>query len=304
MRSLEFTKAADVIANFTLGVRPGEDVLVVRDTRSGEFPGVDALMEAVVSAVHAKGAEPQIISYVSRAVAGMEPPKIVADAMKSADAVVIMSTLSILQTMATTEALKSGTRVVMLPPARYLLNSPDLLYRLMPTDLKEEEERLKLAEKVAAVFRRGRQIRVTSSRGTDVTMRIGQLAVLHNPTTARESGQTTIVPGGQILAGVTQGSAEGRFVVDASASPMYRPLKSPIECVVEGAGLWRFAARAMPTNIAPFLRVLMTPRSMRLQRLGLGSILGRGCRVFRSRTNGSSGRPGLLWARMFISVAP
>ncbi|MDR7418384.1 MAG: hypothetical protein QN178_05700 [Armatimonadota bacterium] len=232
MRFLEFTRAADVIVNFTLGTRPGEDVLIIRDTRSGEYPGVDALSEAIVAAIHAAGAEPQIVTYVSRAVAGMEPPRVVAEAMKSARAVVILTTLSILQTVATTDALRVGTRVVMLPPARYLQNSPDLLHRMLPASAADEEERLRLAGRVAEVFRAGRQVRLTSPKGTDITMGIGRLQVLHNPTTAREPGQSTIVPGGQILAGVTRGEADGRVVVDGSASPQYRPLAAPIEFTV------------------------------------------------------------------------
>src|SRR3990172_10647180 len=107
MRSLEFTRAAEMVVDYTLGIKPGENVLVVRDTRSGEFSGVDALLEAVLSAVHLTGAEPQIMSYVTRPLAGMEPPKVVAEAMKSADVVIIMSTLSIFQTVAATEKLSA-----------------------------------------------------------------------------------------------------------------------------------------------------------------------------------------------------
>ncbi len=270
MRSLEFTRAADVVTDFTLGIKPGEDVLVVRDSRSGEFPGVDALLEAVISATHRKGAEPQIISYVSRALAGMEPPGVVAEAMKSSDVVIIMTTLSILQTVATAEALKSGTRVLMLPPARYIHNSPDLLYRLMPTDAKEEEERMKLAEKVAAVFRKGREIKVTSPKGTEIVVGIGQLEVLHNPTTARQPGQMTIIPGGQILAGVTQGEADGKFVVDGSASPLYRVLKVPIELVVERGKVVEIRGAEDAREYRVLLESFSDPQVFEIAEVGVG----------------------------------
>jgi leucyl aminopeptidase (aminopeptidase T) len=270
MRALEFTGAAGVITDFTLGIRSGEGVLIVRDTHGGEFPGVNALLDAVTSAVHARGAEPQILTFVSRPLAGMEPPKIVAEAMKAADAVIIMTSLSMLQTVATTEALRSGTRVVMLPPARYLLNSPDLLHRMMPADLQDEEERLRLAERVAQVFRRGRRIRVTSPKGTDITMGIGRLKILHNPTTAREPGQTTIVPGGQILAGVTRGEADGRFVVDASASPIYRPLASPITCVVEGGRVVEIAGQEDAREYRALLESFNDPGVFEVAEVGVG----------------------------------
>lgn len=233
MRCLEFMNAAKVITDYYLGIKPGENILIVRDTRIGEFPGAEALVEAVLSSISLGGGEPQLINYVSRPLAGMEPPKVVAAAMKSADAVVIMSTLSILQTIAATEAISSGTRVLMLPPARYIYNSLDMLYRLMPTDSKEIEERIKLAEKLTALVRAGSNIKVSSPKGTDMTLGIGKLEVLYNPTTVREPGQRTIVPGGQVTVGVNEGEAEGKFVVDGSASPMYRPLGDPIEMVVK-----------------------------------------------------------------------
>jgi len=234
MKSLEFMNAAKVITDFYLGMKPGENILVVRDTRISEFPGAEALVEAVLSSISMGGGEPQVINYVSRPIAGMEPPKVVASAMKAADAVVLMTTLSILQTVATTEAIASGTRVLMLPPARYIYNALDMLYRLMPTDSEEIQQRIELAEKITAVFKAGSKVRVVSSRGTDITFGIGKLSVLYNPNTVREPGQRTIVPGGQVTAGVTEGEAEGKFVVDGSASPMYRPLSNPIEMIVKG----------------------------------------------------------------------
>lgn len=270
MRSLEFTRAAEMVVDYTLGIKPGENVLVVRDTRSGEFSGVDALLEAVLSAVHIRGAEPQIMSYVTRPLAGMEPPKVVAEAMKSADVVIIMSTLSILQTVATTEALSSGARVVMLPPARYIHNSPDLLYRLMPTEVGEEQGRMELAEKVAAVFQKGRQLRLTSPKGTDLAVGIGRLKVLHNPTTAREPGQTTIIPGGQILAAVTQGEADGKIVIDGSASPLYRPLKSPIELVVEGGRVVEVRGEEDAREYRVLLESLDDPQVYEIAEVGVG----------------------------------
>jgi leucyl aminopeptidase (aminopeptidase T) len=270
MRSLEFTRAADVIVGFTLDVKPAEDVLVIRDTRSGEYPGVDALLEAVVAAVHARGAEPQIITYVSRPVAGMEPPRVVAEAMKAARAVIILSTLSILQTIATTEALRAGARVVMLPPARYLQNSADLLHRMLPASAADEADRLRLAERVAQVFRGGRQVHLTSPKGTDLTLGIGRLQVLHNPTTAREPGQSTIVPGGQVLSGVTHGEADGRVVVDGSASPQYRPLAAPIEFAVKAGRVVEIRGAEDAREYRALLEGLNDPGVFELAEIGVG----------------------------------
>jgi leucyl aminopeptidase (aminopeptidase T) len=141
---------------------------------------------------------------------------------------------------------------------------------MMPVDAKEEEERMKLAERLAAVFRDGRQVRVTSAAGTEIAMGIGQLQVLHNPTTAREPGQTTIVPGGQVLAGVTAGEAEGRFVVDASASPMYRPLKSPIECVVKHGRVVEILGREDADQYRALLERCHDPHVFEIAEVGVG----------------------------------
>jgi leucyl aminopeptidase (aminopeptidase T) len=270
MRSLEFMNAARLITDYYLGIKPGEDVLVVRDTRISEFPGADALVEAVLSSISLGGGEPQVINYVSRPMAGMEPPKIVAAAMKSADAVIIMSTLSILQTVATTEAISSGTRVLMLPPARYIYNSLDMLYRLMPTDSKEIDERIKLAEKLSTIFGAGSKVKVTSPKGTSMILGIGKLKVLFNPTTVREPGLRTIVPGGQVAAGVTVGEAEGKFVVDGSASPMYRPLSDPIEMVVKEGKVVEINGGRDAQEYREFLEKLGDPQVYVIAEVGIG----------------------------------
>ena len=270
MRFLEFSKTAEIITDFALGIKPGENVLIVRDTRSSEFAGVDGLFAAIVSSVHRKTAEPQVLTYVTRPLAGMEPPRVVAAAMRSSDVVIIMTTLSIFQTVATTEALRAGARVLLLPPARYIQNSPDLLFRLMPTDSREEQERMRLAASIAEMMRKGRQIRVTSPKGTEITMGIGQLDVLYNPTTAREPGQTTIIPGGQITAGVTLGEAEGRFVVDASASPMYRPLKNPIEMVVKGGRVVEISGQEDANEYRTLLQNFGDPQVYQIAEVGIG----------------------------------
>jgi len=270
MRSLEFMNAAKVITEYYLGMKPGENVLVVRDTRISEFPGAEALMEAVLASISLGGGEPHLINYIARPIAGIEPPKVVAAAMKSADAVILMTTFSILQTVATTEALSSGTRVLMLPPARYIYNSLDMLYRLMPTHSKEIEERIKLAEKITNLFKAGSKVKVTSPRGTNITMGVGKLDVMYNPNTVRERGQRTIVPGGQVTAGVTAGEAEGKSVVDGSASPMYRPLSEPIEMVVKGGKVVEIKGGRDAHEYRNFLESLDDPQVYLIAEVGVG----------------------------------
>jgi len=270
MRSLEFMNSARVITDYYLGMKPGENVLVVRDTRMGEFPGAEALMEAVLASISLGGGEPHVINYIARPVAGMEPPKIVAEAMKSADAVILMTTLSILQTVATTEALSAGTRVLMLPPARYIYNSLDMLYRLMPIDSHEIEERIKLAERITDLFKAGSKVQVFSPKGTDITMGIGKIAVMYNPNTVRKPGERTIVPGGQVTAGVTEGEAEGRFVVDGSASPMYRPLSGPIEMVVREGKVVEIKGGRDAYEYRNFLKGLNDPQVYMIAEIGVG----------------------------------
>jgi len=271
MRALEFAKAANMITDFYLGIKPGEEVALIRDTRVGEFPGAEALVEAVAAAASLKGAEVQIVNYVSRPIAGMEPPRAVVAAMKAADVVILMTTLSIIQTIGATEAIASGTRLLMLPPTRYINNSLDMLYRLMPTDSKEVEDRIILAEKLVERFRAGTQVRVTSTtRGTDITLGIGKLKIHYNPTTVREPGQRTIVPGGQVTAGVTEGQSEGRFVVDGSASPMYRPLQDPVEIIVKEGKVTAINGNEDAREYREFLGSLDDPQVYRIAEVGVG----------------------------------
>lgn len=270
MRSLDVAAAARVITDFTLAVQPHETVLLVQDSGSVGVPDLAALADALVAGVRGRGAEPVVLSFPARSAAGMEPPRVAAHAMTGADVVILMTSLSILQTVATTEALAAGARVLMLPPARYLQNAPDLLDRLLPTDEQDEAVRVALAERLAAVFRAGRRVRVSSGRGTDLVAEIGRLAVLFNPARAHGPGQMTIVPGGQALAAVTEGAADGTVVIDGSASPMYRPLRSPIRLTIARGRVTEITGEEDAAEYRSLLERLDDPRVYGVAEIGVG----------------------------------
>ena len=233
MKFLEFTRTAKVLTDFYLALKPEESLLVVTDTRAQEFPGVEVLLEAVLASAHATGADSQVITFPARSMAGVEPSKVVATAMKCANVVILMTTYSVMQTLATTDALAAGSRVLMLPPARYVCNSPDMLFRLMPVDALEIQQRIEFAERLGSLFRKGQNVRLLSTKGTDLSVGIGKLKVSFNPNLVREKGQRTIVPGGQVTVGVNPGEADGKCVIDGSAAPMYRPLCENITLTIK-----------------------------------------------------------------------
>lgn len=158
----------------------------------------------------------------------------------------------------------------MLPPARYIYNSLDLLYRLMPTDSGQLKSMMDLAEALADVFRKGKQVRLSSSKGTDVTLGIGQLKGFYNPSTARTPGAVTIIPGGQAGRGVNPGEAEGRLVIDGSASPMYRPLRDPIEMIVKGGKVIEVVGGSDAQEYRSFLADLDDPQVYLVAEVGVG----------------------------------
>lgn len=229
MKFIEFMNRARVAVEYCMGVKSSENVLLVTDTRISEYTGAEALNQAIIASSHAVGAEAQMIFYTPRDHPSDELPRITAAAMKSADAIFTNPTRSLTHTKAMREARDAGARVIMLGAGDYILGF--VLYRLFPSSVKEVEEMAILTRKVALTHKG--TVKITSPQGTDLTLEVGKLEVLCNTGICHEPGTMEILPPGEVAAGVTEGSAEGKIIFDGSIIPIYHPLEAPIVCTVK-----------------------------------------------------------------------
>jgi len=229
LRFTELMQSTKLMVEDLAMVKAGDEVLVVTDTRIGEYYGAGELFTALIASICAAGAEPIILTITPRERANGELPKLVRDAMKSKTDTVIFTALSYesLHTLANIEARKNGARIMPLPGGS-MGKLDDMIYRLLPKTKAEVDGISGLTKRAGERFRNGHDVRVTTEKGTDITMKIGELASSAQDGYCTTPGKTQFVPTGDICVGVNPGTANGRVVIDGSASPVGGPLKEPI----------------------------------------------------------------------------
>lgn len=216
----EFEAAISTVVGDCLGVRAGEEVLVVANPATSGL-GV-ALREEAVSA----GAEATLAIITERTSHAGEPPATVAEAMIRADVLIAPTVQSLSHTDARRRATESGTRTATLPGV-----TSEMLARVMSDDMSELRRR---GDAVAALLDRGTEARITCDRGSD--LRLG----LEGRTAIPDAGQLS-APGafGNLPCGegfISPATAEGVLVVDGSIAGVGR-VEEPVVLTIRGGHL-------------------------------------------------------------------
>lgn len=201
--AIDLGSSAHRVVESYLGVKPGETVLVLYDTRTS--PGLPV---ALATQARALDGIPIMTLIPAQERSGEEPPAPVAAAMKEADVVVSICSTSMYHTEAKGAAQRAGTRGAFNGPSE----EAAWTVGAMAADFLEIRE---VADRLADVLRRGRVLRVTSPAGTDVTMTIegrepkGRLTGI-----CRNPGEVSAFPGGEVSLPPVEGTADGRIVIE------------------------------------------------------------------------------------------
>src|SRR3954468_7940192 len=152
----ELERAVQGVVGRCLGVREGEDVVVVVDSGTR---GIGDALRAEASRV---GAEAVLAVMDPREVDGEEPPAAVAAALAAADVFIAPTSKSLSHTRARKAASDNGARGATLPGV-----TADMLARLMTADLATLADR---SRKVAQLLTEADEARFTCARGSDFRM--------------------------------------------------------------------------------------------------------------------------------------
>ena len=202
-------------------VQEGEHVVVVTDTAMAE------LAEAVAAEASARGGSVSICSMPTREHDGQEPPDAVAAAMAEAQVIFSPVTRSITHTRAMRAALERGARAILMTAYNdAVLGSA----ALVDTDFEAQAD---VCRRLGEAFTQGREVRLSSPRGTDLRFSIaGRHAnVLTN---IPKPGELAPVPDIEVNVVPAEESAQGFLIADASVPYLgIGVLEEPVECVVE-----------------------------------------------------------------------
>ncbi len=198
----DLAQAVSVVIDRCLGVRAGENVLVVTD------PDAPSVAQALRDGARQAGADAVLALMDARATDGTEPPPPIAAALRAADVFIAPTSRSLSHTVARKEASEAGVRGATMPGV-----TADMLARVMALDFDTMVTR---SRALAALLDRASVAHVTCPRGTDLdldlTGRTGQVDDGH----LTEPGAFGNLPCGEGF--IAPAGGEGRMVAASLAS--------------------------------------------------------------------------------------
>ncbi|MFC1734169.1 aminopeptidase [candidate division KSB1 bacterium] len=227
MKDILLARGARKLVESNGRVKPGERVLVITDY------SMLPIAQPVVAAATACGAEVVTCVMPPREKDGQEPPGTVAAAMKEADVFFSAVRYSITHTKATRAALESGARGIMMTQYNEdVMMSPALI----ETDF---EAQAALCDRYGQALTDGDHIRITSSKGTDLSFSIkGRIANVLSG--IPEPGNLAPVPTIEVNVVPVHGNSQGTAVIDASIPYIgIGILKEPVICTIKDGYITR-----------------------------------------------------------------
>ena len=197
------TSARSVIRT-CLQIRPFEPVLIVTDPESSAIGR--ALYEAAAEVTDRTLMMMMPTSHKK----GSEPPDYVAELMRKQDVVILATKSSLTHTKARINASRTGrTRIISMPG----INENMFSFGGMTADYNALQKEI---SGLTSIFRRKRDVRVTSPGGTDIRFSIGAKWRTDDNGICNRPGQVMNLPSGRVFVFPKEDTMNGTIVIDGS----------------------------------------------------------------------------------------
>ena len=216
----ELEEAVRAVVRDCLGVREGEEVLVVCN------PATQRIGEALRAEAADAGGDAVLTVISERAAHGAEPPGTVTEAMAAADVILAPTVQSLSHTAARKRATEAGARVATLPGV-----TEDMLARVMSADMEGLRRK---GRAVAEALDAASEAHLTDSNGTDLTLELSGRKAIPDAGELTEPGAFGNLPCGEGF--ISPVGGQGTLVVDGSLAGIGLAAE-PVELVVEGGHL-------------------------------------------------------------------
>jgi leucyl aminopeptidase (aminopeptidase T) len=221
---IDAIKSADLIVRELLAIQSGEEVVLIAD------PETDIeMLQALSGVTQAAGAECTIAIMPSRPVAeSLKMTRFIDKGLEAVDVVIGMTKASgaaCWSPLISTLKKEKGLRYLSM-----VLRDLDIWTKGGAT--ADYHEILKAGKRLLSVWERGKEIYLTSSKGTDLKAQIGGAPPFIEAGFATQPGQTAAFSDGEVSQGPIQGTAEGIVIVDGPIAHIGLPA-NPIRLEVE-----------------------------------------------------------------------
>ena len=198
----QLQEASVIALRECMGLKKEETLIVITDELKREI-GI-ALHEAGQQLCK----ESILLEIKSREINGQEPPALVAEMMKKADVVICPTAKSLTHTDARRNAVKEGVRVGTMPGI-----TVDAMARCLSADY---DKIIGLTQYLAQKLEGVETIRVTSEKGTDITMPVKGRKIIPSTGVLRNKGESGNLPSGEVYLAPWENKTEGVVVIDGS----------------------------------------------------------------------------------------
>jgi leucyl aminopeptidase (aminopeptidase T) len=203
MTDADLRAPAETAVHQCLDLQPDESCLVVTDD------GCEPIGRALYETARAVTGDAVFLQYPPLDQHGEEPDETVATALRSADAFLAPTTMSLSHTRARSEATEAGARGATLP---------DITREVFTTGLDADYDEIQRAcEAMLETVADAEEVRLTSPQGTDITFGFEGREWLDDTGDVSEPGSFSNLPAGEVF--VSPATADGRFVVDGTIRP-------------------------------------------------------------------------------------
>jgi leucyl aminopeptidase (aminopeptidase T) len=198
----DLDRAVEAVVRDCLGVKSGEDVLVICNPRTQELG--DRLRDEAQEV----GADAVLAVIAERASHAAEPPDPVAAAMAAADVVLAPTIQSLSHTASRKAASDRGVRIATLPGV-----TEEMLARVMSADMEALRRK---GHAIAGALDAASEARITCANGSDLRLGLEGRAAIPDAGELTEPGAFGNLPAGEGFIAPVEGTGEGRLVVDGS----------------------------------------------------------------------------------------
>ncbi|HOJ17441.1 MAG: aminopeptidase [Ignavibacteriales bacterium] len=202
MKITKLDKASRIAILDCMGAKSRESILVVSDVNKRKI-GLSLFNNAVALGLYAL-----YVEMKPGNINGEEPPEHIAGLMKQFDIVLCPTTKSLTHTDARRNASASGVRIATFPGI-----TEDVMIRGLGADYKKIAAR---TMKLKKILEKGKEIRVITALGTDISFRIAGRKVIPSSGLFLKKGESGNLPTGETYLAPVEGTANGVFIVDGS----------------------------------------------------------------------------------------